>query len=347
MKDLKRMTMEELETEMTALSEKKFRAKQIFSWLHKEKACAFSEMTNLSKKLREDLENTYVLPVLQVVEKQTSRIDGTRKYLLRLPDGNIIESVLMKYEYGFSLCVSTEVGCPMKCTFCASTVKGLIRRLQASEILEEVYAIERESGETVSHVVLMGSGEPFDNFEEVVRFIELLSDPNGKNLSKRNITLSTCGIPEKIKEFAELKYPVTLALSLHASTDAKRQELMPIAKRYGLKEILKACDFYLKKTGRRVTYEYAVVKGKNDTEEDALSLSRLLHGKNAHVNLIPVNPIAESPYEKPGMETVCGFQKILEKNTINATIRRSLGPDISGACGQLRNHYLEEKTKGI
>ncbi len=341
MTDMKRMTIEELQAEVLKLSERKFRAAQIFSWIHKEKASDFSEMTNLPKDLRERLSAAYELPHAEITEMRESRLDGTRKYLLKFADGNVIESVLMRYDYGNSLCVSTEVGCAMGCAFCASTKGGLLRRLSASEILDEFYTIENDIGEPINHVVLMGSGEPFDNYDEVVRFISLLCDPWGRNLSKRNITLSTCGLPGKIRDFADLNWPVTLALSLHAYHDERRRELMPIAKKYPLSDVMAACDYYFEKTGRRLTMEYALVSGVNDSETDARNLAALLKGRGAHVNLIPVNEIKEKNYRKPEDSAVRRFQKILENNGANATIRRSMGSDISGSCGQLRNHYIE------
>lgn len=276
---------------------------------------------------------------------QESRIDGTRKYLLALSDGNLIETVLMRYHHGNSLCLSTQVGCRMGCAFCASTIGGMVRNLKASEILGELYAVLRDIGERIGHLVLMGSGEPMDNYDEVVRFLRLVSDENGQNLSLRNITVSTCGLPEGIRRFAKENMPVTLALSLHAADDETRRKLMPVANRYALKEVLAACDAYFDETGRRVTYEYSVVRGVNDNEEEAKKLARLLAGRNAHVNLIPVNPVTERGFQRPNRETVLAFQKTLVKNGINATIRRELGSDIDGACGQLRRKYREENER--
>ena len=344
MKDILSFTPDELREEMKAHSEPAFRGKQIFSWLHEKRVRTFDEMTNLPKTLRETLSSTYEIMTLSVLECLSSS-DGTRKYLLRLPDGHVIESVFMRYSYGNSVCVSTQVGCRMGCRFCASTLNGLVRNLRASEILSEIYTIEKDTGLPVNHIVLMGSGEPLDNYEEVVRFLRLVTDENGKNLSARNITLSTCGIPDKILSLAGEGLPVTLALSLHAPDDETRRGLMPIAKRYPLSEVLAACDAYFEKTGRRVSYEYSVVKGVNDTEEEAEKLSELLHGKNAHVNLIPVNPIEERNFESPGERGIRAFYKVLEKMGINATIRKSMGADIDGACGQLRRHYLDAADK--
>ncbi|MBO4412103.1 MAG: 23S rRNA (adenine(2503)-C(2))-methyltransferase RlmN [Lachnospiraceae bacterium] len=336
MTDIKSMTIEELQAYVGSLGEPAYRAGQIFKRLHRDKVRSFDEMTELPKALRERLRKDCVLPAFSVETMQESRIDGTRKYLFRLDDGNCIESVLMHYHHGDSVCVSTQVGCRMGCRFCASTIGGLIRNLTPAEILEEVYSIERDTAEPVTHIVLMGSGEPFDNYENVVRFLRLVTDPNGRNLSARHLTVSTSGIPDRIRAFAREGLPVTLALSLHASDDETRRKLMPIARKYPLSEVLSACEDYFEQTGRRVTYEYAVVRDVNDSAEEALKLARLLKGKNAHVNLIPVNPVRERSLKRPDAAKVSEFQKNLEKSGINATIRRELGTDIDGACGQLR-----------
>ncbi len=346
MQDVKSMTKEELKTFLSSLGEPSYRASQVFRWLHKERAVSFDEMTDLPKSLREKLKESAAITTLQAERIQESRVDGTKKVLLRLPDGNLIESVLMRYKFGDSVCVSTQVGCRMGCRFCASTIGGLVRNLTASEILDEVYFMEREFGVSVSHVVLMGSGEPFDNYENVIRFLRLLISPEGKNLSARHVTLSTSGIPEKIRAFAEEGIPATLALSLHAADQKTRSELMPVSKAYPLPDVMAACDAFFEKTGRRVTYEYAVVRDVNDTASEAEKLSALLRGKNAHVNLIPVNPVRERDLKRPEPERVLEFQKFLEKNGINATIRRELGADIDGACGQLRARTLQEGQKG-
>ena len=345
MKDISELYFDELKEEMAALSEKPFRAAQVFSWLHEKAAVSFDEMTNLPLSLREKLASEFEIPVLKVEQVQESRIDGTRKYLLALSDGNLIETVLMRYHHGNSLCLSTQVGCRMGCAFCASTIGGMVRSLKASEILGELYAVLRDVGERIGHLVLMGSGEPMDNYEEVVRFLRLVSDEKWQNLSLRNITVSTCGLPEGIRRFAKENLPVARALSLHAADDETRRKLMPVARRFTLKEVLAACDAYFEETGRRVTYEYSVVRGVNDNEAEAKKLSRLLAGRNAHVNLIPVNPVTERGFERPNRETVLTFQKTLVKNGINATIRRELGSDIDGACGQLRRKYREENER--
>lgn len=343
------MFLPELEEEMKNLNQPRFRAGQIFAWLHKTYVTSFSEMTNIPKALQEKLSKEYTFPVLRIERVQESALDGTRKYLFALGDGNLIESVFMRYHHGNSVCVSTQVGCRMGCRFCASTIDGLVRSLEPSEILEQVYRIEKDTGETVSNLVLMGSGEPLDNYENVIRFIRLISDENGKNMSRRNITLSTCGLTDRIRALAKEDLPITLALSLHASDNETRKALMPIANRYSLDEVLAACDDYFKMTGRRVSYEYSVVRGVNDTKDAADRLGKLLKGKNAHVNLIPVNKVEERSFERPDAVTVQAFQNELEKFGINATIRREMGSDIDGACGQLRRRHLKESdsmTKG-
>jgi len=305
---------------------------------------SFDDMSNVSKSLRQKLQERCYITAPTVARKQVSQLDGTMKYLWRLRDGNCIETVLMRYHHGNTVCISTQVGCRMGCAFCASTIGGLARNLSAAEMLEEVFLMEEESGERISNIVLMGSGEPLDNYDNVVRFIRLVTDPEGRDLSARSITLSTSGLPEGILRLAEEGLPVTLALSLHASDDERRKKLMPVARRYPLSEVLSACDTYFKKTGRRVSYEYAVVRGENDGSAQAEALAALLHGKQAHVNLIPVNPVKGRNFEKPEAAALLAFQKILVKSGINATIRRSMGADIEGACGQLKRHYIEEGT---
>ena len=272
-----------------------------------------------------------------------SGVDGTRKYLFCLEDGNVIESVLMRYKHGNSVCVSSQAGCRMGCRFCASTLNGLARNLRASEILEQVYRIQRDTGERVSNVVIMGSGEPMDNYENVVRFIRLLSAPEGLNISQRNITVSTCGLVPQIYRLAEEGLQITLALSLHAPSDEVRRELMPIANRYPLREVLDACGNYYEKTGRRLTFEYSLVKGVNDNLEEAKALARLIGGYHGHVNLIPVNPIKERDYVQSNREAVEAFKNYLERQGINVTVRREMGRDIGGACGQLRKSYMDRK----
>lgn len=339
MTDIRSMTLEELKEAMTALGEKPFRAKQIYEWLHVRLVDDFDEMTNLSRALREKLRENYALWPLQALRVQTSKIDGTKKFLFALSDRQVVESVWMQYHHGDSVCISSQVGCRMGCKFCASGIGGLVRNLTVGEMLAQVYAIQKITGERVSNVVVMGTGEPFDNYETLIRFLRMLTDTNGLNISQRNITVSTCGIVPKIRAFAEEDLQVTLALSLHASDNEKRKELMPIAYTYSLGEVMDACRYYFQKTGRRMTYEYSLVGGVNDTREDAKALAGLLRGQNCHVNLIPVNPVKEKGYVQPDRTAVLDFKDKLEKYGINATIRREMGRDIDGACGQLRRSY--------
>ena len=340
MTDIKSMTIDELKKLMTTLGDKPFRAKQIYSWLHEHLVTSYDEMTNLSKSLREKLKE-YPVTALKMVKVQTSRIDGTQKYLFRLSDGNVIESVLMRYKHGNSVCISSQVGCRMGCRFCASTLDGLVRGLTPSEMLDQIYQIGRDTGERVSNVVVMGTGEPMDNFDNLLKFIELLTDENGLNISQRNVTVSTCGIVPRMRELADKKLQITLALSLHASTQEKRLELMPVANKYEIHEVIDACRYYFDKTGRRITFEYSLVGGVNDTDEDAERLVKLVSGMNCHINLIPVNPIKERDYVQSDHEEILKFKNKLEKNGINVTIRREMGRDIDGACGQLRKKFLE------
>ena len=343
--DIKSLSFEELNKVVQDLGEKSFRAKQIYEWLHVKLASSFDEMSNLSIALREKLKEQCFLTALKPVEILTSKLEGTKKYLFELQDGNIIESVLMRYHHGNSVCISTQVGCRMGCKFCASTLDGLERNLLPSEMLDEIYSIQRDIGERVSNIVLMGSGEPLDNYDNVMKFLELISDNNGLNISQRNITLSTCGLVPKIYELADKQVQITLAISLHASDDETRKELMPVAKAYKIEEILKACRYYFEKTGRRLTFEYSLVSGVNDTEDEAIRLGELLKGINCHANLIPVNPIKERDYRQTDLAEINKFKNKLEKNRINCTIRREMGRDIDGACGQLRKRYSEEHLK--
>lgn len=344
-RDIKSYNLIELKEQMEEMGEKAFRAKQIFEWLHKEKVGSFEEMTNLSKALRQKLSDLYEIRNVKPVEVLISKIDGTRKYLFEIKGGSIIESVLMRYHHGNSVCISTQSGCRMGCKFCASTLNGLERNLTPSELLSQIYEIEKNIGEKVSNVVLMGSGEPLDNFENVVRFLQLISDENGANLSQRNITLSTCGIVPKIKELAQMHFQITLAISLHASDDETRKNLMPVAYQYTIDDVLDACKDYFKKTGRRITFEYSLVAGENDTADEADRLAALIQGINCHVNLIPVNPIKERDYVQSGKKAVEQFKSRLEQNRINVTIRREMGRDINGACGQLRNEAMKGRKE--
>lgn len=343
--DIKSLSYKELQNEIEALGEKKFRAKQLYQWMHEKLAASYEEMTNLPKGFRDKLNETYSYTCLEMVDRKISQIDGTEKYLFRLEDGNVIESVLMRYHHGNSVCISSQVGCRMGCRFCASTLGGLTRHLKASEMLDQVYRIQRISGERVSNLVVMGTGEPLDNYDNLLRFIRILSDENGLNISQRNITVSTCGIVENIHRLADEKLQITLALSLHASSQAKRKELMPIAYKYELKDVLDACRYYFEQTGRRLTFEYSLVGGVNDTDQDARELARLVGDINCHVNLIPVNPIKERDFVQPDRSVSEAFKNKLEKNHINVTIRREMGRDINGACGQLRKSYMETREK--
>ncbi len=342
-KDMKSLYLSELEDEFRQMGEKAFRAKQVYQWLHEKLAMDFDEMSNLAKGLREKLKEQYTLTALKVVEVKTSRIDGTRKYLFRLADGNVIESVWMQYHHGNSVCISSQVGCRMGCRFCASTLDGLERNLTASEMLDQIYRIQADTGERVSNVVIMGSGEPMDNYDNVVRFVRLISDEKGLNISQRNITISTCGIVPGIQKLAEEGLSVTLALSLHAPNDEVRRTLMPIANRYGLREVLAACREYFEKTGRRLTFEYSLVSGVNDNLDEARELAALLKGMHGHVNLIPVNPIKERDFVQSDQKAIQAFLHYLEKQGIAVTVRREMGRDINGACGQLRKSFLEEE----
>lgn len=343
MKDLKSLNLEQLTEELLSIGEKKFRAKQVYSWIHEKLVDSFDEMTNLSKDLREKLKENYTLNSLDAVAVQTSKIDGTQKYLFRLQDGHVVESVLMRYHHGNSVCISSQVGCLMGCRFCASTIGGKVRDLAPSEMLGQIYKIQKLSQERVHNVVVMGTGEPLDNYENLVQFIKMLTDENGLNISQRNLTVSTCGIVPKIRQLAEEKFQMTLALSLHATTQEKRKQLMPIANKYDLKEVLDACHYYYEQTGRRITFEYSLVGGVNDTKQDAEELTKLIGNFPCHVNLIPVNPIKERDFVQPNKQECQAFRNKLEKNGINATIRREMGRDIDGACGQLRKSYLDQE----
>lgn len=341
LKDIKSMTLAELESEISALGEKRFRAVQIYEWMHQKLARGFAEMTNIPKALRDRLSSQYAYTDLQAVKELTSAIDGTKKFLFGLSDGNVVESVWMRYRHGNSVCISSQVGCRMGCRFCASTLGGLVRNLTASEMLDQVYQIVNLTGERVSNVVVMGTGEPLDNMDALLRFIGLVTDADGYRLSQRNITVSTCGIVPRIRELADRQLQITLALSLHASSQEKREALMPVAKRYDIHETLKACDYYFQRTGRRITFEYALVGGVNDADGDAAELGRLIRGMNCHVNLIPVNPVKERGFMQPGKDRVTAFKNKLEKYAVNVTIRREMGRDINGACGQLRRSFSD------
>ena len=338
--DIKSLPLAQLTEKLEEMGEKKFRAKQMYQWMHVRLAGSFEEMTDLSKALRESCEQSFVYTSLEVVQVQESKIDGTRKYLFGLSDGNVVESVWMKYKHGNSVCISSQVGCRMGCRFCASTLDGLERNLTPAEMLDQVYSIQKLTGERVSNVVVMGTGEPMDNYENLLTFIQMLTDENGLNISQRNVTVSTCGIVPRMRQLAEKKLQITLALSLHATTDEKRRRLMPIANKYSITELMEACAYYFEQTGRRITFEYSLVGGVNDTDEDAAELTALARPLCCHVNLIPVNPIRERDYVQSTGARIQAFKNRLEKNKINVTIRREMGRDIDGACGQLRHKTI-------
>ncbi len=339
--DIKSMNLTELTAYVTKSGEKPFRAKQLYQWMHQKLSPSIDEMSNLSNAFKEKLKNNCTYTALHQIDVQISKQDGTRKYLFQLEDGNVIESVLMRYKFGNSVCISSQVGCRMGCRFCASTLDGLVRGLKPSEMLDQIYRIERDIGERVSNVVVMGTGEPLDNYENLLKFIELLTDENGLNISQRNLTVSTCGLVPKIRQLADEKLQMTLAISLHASSQEKRKQLMPVANKYQITEVLDACRYYFKQTKRRITFEYSLVAGVNDTKEDARALAGLVSDINCHVNLIPVNPIKERDFSQPNENAVAAFKNELEKYGINVTIRREMGRDIDGACGQLRKRYME------
>ena len=340
--DLKTLDFQEMKAEMAKIGEKPFRAGQIYQWIHQKLADSPNEMTNLSKNLRDTLTEHYDCTCLSVAEVLTSQIDGTQKYLFELKDQNVIESVLMRYKHGNSVCISSQVGCKMGCRFCASTIGGWTRNLTAAEMLDQIYRIQKLSGERVSNVVVMGTGEPLDNYDNILKIFQMLTDEHGLNISQRNITVSTCGIVPRMKQLADEQLQITLALSLHASNQAKRLELMPISNKYSLDEVIDACKYYFEKTGRRITFEYSLVGGVNDKKEDADELAALVKPLNCHVNLIPVNPIKERDYVQSQKKVIDNFKNKLEKCGINVTIRREMGRDINGACGQLRRSYMEK-----
>ena len=339
--DIKSLTLHELTEEIIGMGEKGFRAGQMYQWMHQKLARGFAEMTNLSLAFRRQCEEHFSYTALNVVQVQESKLDGTRKYLFALEDGNVVESVWMKYRHGNSVCISSQVGCRMGCRFCASTLDGLERNLLPSEMLDQIYSIQRLTGERVSNVVVMGTGEPLDNYDNLLTFLEILTGENGLNISQRNVTVSTCGLVPKMRELAERQLQITLALSLHATTDEKRRKLMPIANRYSIEELMEACRYYFEKTGRRITFEYSLVGGVNDTDRDAEELIALAKLLCCHVNLIPVNPIKERDFVQSEALRIQAFRNKLEKSKINVTIRREMGRDIDGACGQLRRKHTE------
>ncbi len=339
--DIKSMNQKELGELLVAMGEKPFRSRQIYAWLHQRLVTSFDEMTDISRELRGKLEEACEITSLSQKKLQISAIDGTRKYLFALADGNMIESVLMRYKHGNSVCISSQAGCRMGCRFCASTLDGLVRSLTAGEMLDQIYRIQAETKERVSNVVVMGTGEPLDNYDNLLKFIDMLTDEDGLHISQRNITVSTCGIVPNMRKLADEKLQITLALSLHAGSQEKRRELMPVANKYEIHEVIEACRYYFSQTGRRITFEYSLVGGKNDSQADARELAALIKDVNCHVNLIPVNPIKERDFVQSDPEIIHKFKNKLEKYGINVTIRREMGRDIDGACGQLRKSFLE------
>lgn len=341
--DLKSMTLLQMQEAFAALGEPKFRAKQVFTWLHRG-AESFDEMTNLSLPLRKKLDEMYYITVPKAVRVQRSQKDGTIKYLWRLCDGNCVESVLMQYHHGNSVCISSEVGCPMGCKFCASTLGGLVRRLSPSELLDQVLFTQKDSGLVISNIVLMGIGEPLDNFDNVMRFLELVNSPDGMNIGMRHISLSTCGLVDKIRLLAEKKLQLTLSVSLHSPDDESRNKIMPVNRKWNVDTLLAACRDYFETTGRRVSFEYTMIDGVSDTPEQAELLAQKLQGMAAHVNMIPLNTVEESGLKCSSRQAIMQFQRILENSGVTATVRRTLGSDIDASCGQLRRKY--EKTGG-
>ena len=340
--NLKSMTQAEIGAVLKELGQPAFRAKQVYTWLHKG-VRSYDEMTNLPKALRDALAEKYPICPPEVVRKQESQKDGTIKYLWKLSDGNCVETVLMRYHYGNTVCISTEVGCRMGCVFCASTLGGLVRRLEPFEMLDQVLFTQVDSGLPIGHIVLMGIGEPLDNFDNVMRFLELVNSADGMNISMRHISLSTCGLVPGIDKLAEKKLQLTLSVSLHAPTDEIRNTIMPVNKAYPTEELLAACRRYYDKTGRRISFEYAMINGVNDREEDAKLLLKRLKGMGAHMNLIPLNHVEESPLKPSTKQAVKRFQDTLEAGGIPATVRRTLGGDIDASCGQLRRKYNKEQ----
>ena len=342
--NLKSMTLPELTATIKELGQPAFRGKQVYTWLHKG-VRSYEEMTNLPKGLRDALSEKYPICPPEVVRKQESKKDGTIKYLWKLADGNCVETVLMRYHYGNTVCISTEVGCRMGCAFCASTIGGLVRRLEPYEMLDEVLFTQIDSGLPISHIVLMGIGEPMDNFDNVMRFLELVNSPDGMNISMRHISLSTCGLVPKIDELAEKKLQISLAISLHGPNDEIRNKIMPVNRRWGVEVLLKACRDYIAATNRRISFEYAMMSGINDTDECARELASRLKGMLCHVNLIPANEVRENDYVRSSADRLQAFAAILEKNGITTTVRRTLGPDIEASCGQLRRNHAKEASE--
>lgn len=342
--DLKSYTLEELESVLTPLGEKKYRAVQTFQWIHQQNIEAIDDIPVLPKELRNKLSQNFFIDTLKIEKRFDSKIDDTRKYLFRLHDDHLIESVLMKYKHGYNACLTTQVGCRMGCLFCASTKGGLVRDIGAGEIADQVYQMQKDSGVRISNIVLMGSGEPLENFENVMKFLIIIHDKHGQNIGYRHITLSTVGIPERIKQLADRGLQITLSISLHAPKDELRKKIVPVVKKYSIQLILDSCIYYIEKTHRRITFEYALIKNLNDSIEDARELAKLIKGMLCHVNLIPMNPIKESELQPSSKKNIKQFYDILVSKGINTTIRRELGQDINAACGQLRRDYGKSLT---
>lgn len=338
--DLRSLTEQQMMEIAVAYGEKPFRGRQLFEWIHRRQVSDFSGISNLPRRFLDQLSADYVISGVRICKKQVSRNKDTAKYLFSLVDGSLIESVWMKYHHGNSVCISSQVGCRMGCRFCASTLAGLERNLTAGEMLSQIYEIQRETGERVSHIIVMGMGEPLDNYDSLLSFIRLVSDEKGICISQRNITVSTCGLVDQVRKLMAEKLQITLAVSLHAPNDEIRRSMMPVANRYSISEIFSVCREYIKNTGRRITFEYSMIDGVNDKKEHALELSRHLRGMNCHVNLIPLNAVRERENRRSREENVREFKAVLEKNRINVTIRREMGSDIDAACGQLRNTYM-------
>lgn len=341
MRKIDDLSFEELESSIIEIGEPKFKAKQIYDWIHNKLVDDFEGMSNISKKTKEELKKVFEFTLGTIELKLESKLDSTKKYVIKFEDGNVVESVFLKYKFGNTACISSEVGCKMGCLFCASTKNGFLRSLTAAEMLKQIYLIQKDTGEKISNVVIMGSGEPLNNYDNTLKFLKLINDERGQNISMRKITLSTCGIVPKIYSLADEDIPITLAISLHAPTQEKREEILPIAKKYSLPELMKSCDYYVQKTGRRLTFEYIMIKGFNDSKEDAENLANLLKNMLANVNLIPCNYVKEANIKPSENIDIERFKKYLADKGINATTRRELGSDINAACGQLRNNYLK------
>lgn len=341
MKKIDNLSFEKLQEELVSLGEPKYKASQLFDWIHNKTVDNFDEITNVSKKTKEKLLQYYDFTFASIEQKHESKLDETKKYIVKFEDGNIVETVFLKYKYGNTACISSQVGCKMGCYFCASTKNGFVRNLTASEMLKQIYIMQKDIKEKISNIVIMGSGEPLNNYDNVINFLNIINDEKGQNISLRKITLSTCGIVPNIYRLADENLPITLAISLHAPTQEKREEILPISKKYKLPDLMAACDYYLTKTGRRLTFEYIMINNFNDTIKDAQNLCALLKNKLCNVNLIPCNYVKESKISPSTNTNIENFRKVLLEQGVNVTVRRELGSDINAACGQLRNNYLK------